>query len=364
MTRKIRVCWISNAPSPYKVAFMDRLKEAVTLHAVFETEAEADREKSWYTYDFSGFQADFIRLQNARQVILRCAEENDLLLNSDYSSIFGQFAVRAFHRLHKPVIMHADGGLAIKRGMMDGLIRRVMGKNDFFLSSGVETDRYFHYYGIPDQRIFHYRFAGMSEEELQQAKRARRHQMELRKKLGFKDCPVLFSVGQQIPRKGYDILIQALIGSAPTELYIAGGKPERAVAECIRQHQLSDIHFIGFKTKEELADYYAAADLFILPTRYDIWGLVINEAMAYGLPIISTDRCVAAMHFQSLAHNACIVPQANVEAMHQAIADLAADPARRQKMAESGMAAIQAYSYENMAVDFLAAITTVMKQMI
>lgn len=364
MKPKIHVCWISNAPSPYKVAFMNRLQKSVALHALFETKAEADREKSWYTYDFSGFKAEFISLQNARKVILRSAAENDILINSDYSSIFGQFAVWAFQRLHKPVIMHADGGLAVKRWFADGLICKVMGKNDYFLSSGLETDRYFHYYGIPDKRIFHYHFACMNENELQKAKTARMQKDTLRQKLGLKDGPILFSVGQQIPRKGYDILTRAMIGLEHIELYIAGGKPERSVRALIDQHHLANIHFIGFKTKEELADYYAAADLFVLPTRYDIWGLVINEAMAYGLPIISTDRCVAALHFQALAHNAQIVPSEDVQAMHQAIADLCIDPLRREEMAEDGLRVIQAYSDENMTVDFLAAITTVTGQMI
>ena len=48
-------------------------------------------------------------------------------------------------------------------------------------------------------------------------------------------------------------------------------------------------------SKDELTKFYRAADLFILPTREDIWGLVINEAMANGLPIITTDKCIAGL---------------------------------------------------------------------
>ena len=45
--------------------------------------------------------------------------------------------------------------------------------------------------------------------------------------------------------------------------------------------------------KEKLSEYYKAADIFVLPTREDIWGLVVNEAMAYALPVITTVQCVS-----------------------------------------------------------------------
>ena len=59
--------------------------------------------------------------------------------------------------------------------------------------------------------------------------------------------------------------------------------------------------FVEFKKKEQLADYYKAADIFILPTRGDAWGLVINEAMGYGLPILTTDQCIAGVEMVETA---------------------------------------------------------------
>ena len=63
-----------------------------------------------------------------------------------------------------------------------------------------------------------------------------------------------------------------------------------------RENDLTNVHFVGFKTKEQLEDYYRAADLFVLPTREDIWGLVVAEAMAYGLGVITTNRCNAGRY--------------------------------------------------------------------
>lgn len=72
-----------------------------------------------------------------------------------------------------------------------------------------------------------------------------------------------------------------------------------------------NIVFVEFKTKEDLIDYYRAADLFVLPTREDIWGLVVNEAMAAGTPVITTTNCGAGMEILKM--------EMAVELFHQRI---------------------------------------------
>ena len=79
------------------------------------------------------------------------------------------------------------------------------------------------------------------------------------------------------------------------------------------------ILFVEFKRKEELAEYYKMADLFVLPTREDIWGLVINEAMAKGLPIITTDKCVAGLELIQNGMNGQIVKSDDISAIRDAV---------------------------------------------
>ena len=168
---------------------------------------------------------------------------------------------------------------------------------------------------------------------------------------------MLLSVGQQIPRKGYDILAQAMKSvDHSIGLTIIGGEPEDCVKKIIDENGLSNIHFVPFLSKESLSQYYAASDIFIMPTRYDIWGLVINEAMSFGLPIISTDKCVAAMEFNRIGRNALIVPSDNAEKLADAINQLVSDNDLKKKLEENSVSAIKEYSLENMVKDFLKAI--------
>ena len=74
---------------------------------------------------------------------------------------------------------------------------------------------------------------------------------------------------------------------------IVGG--ERKDAQMFDGYDNPNVVFCGFKTGRELASYYKIADCFVLPTREDIWGLVVNEAISFGLPVVSTYRCGSAL---------------------------------------------------------------------
>lgn len=65
--------------------------------------------------------------------------------------------------------------------------------------------------------------------------------------------------------------------------------------------------------------YYKAADVLAMPTREDICGLVINEALSYGLPVVSTNKCIAALELVSNGKNGYIIPAENDNAIAEVI---------------------------------------------
>lgn len=133
------------------------------------------------------------------------------------------------------------------------------------------------------------------------------------------------------------------------ELYMIGAKPTAEYIELKKNLKLKNVHFEGFKTKEELKQYYQAADLFVLPTREDIWGLVVNEAMANGLPVITTDRCVAGLELIENGEQGYLVPMENENALAGKITAVLEDNALRSAMAEKSLRKIQGNTIENMA---------------
>ena len=101
---------------------------------------------------------------------------------------------------------------------------------------------------------------------------------------------MILSLGYLEERKGVQDLIQAFknIDDENYRLVIAGTGPYE---EKLKQKASDDdrIEFVGYLSEQEKANYFDVADLFVLPTHHDPWGLVINEALHYGTPAITTE---------------------------------------------------------------------------
>jgi glycosyltransferase involved in cell wall biosynthesis len=106
----------------------------------------------------------------------------------------------------------------------------------------------------------------------------------------------LLSVGAVVPRKGYDILVAALasIRHLPWSLTIVGDcTRSEATAQGLREQiarlgLAGRIHLHGVASAHELASLYARADIFVLPSRFEGYGMAFTEAMAHGLPVVAT----------------------------------------------------------------------------
>ncbi|MCF0116028.1 MAG: glycosyltransferase family 4 protein [Erysipelotrichaceae bacterium] len=357
----MKVCWISNIPSPYKVDFMNLLGKEVELTCLFEHHQEVGRDESWYKDSFNSFKAVFLEKGLNFRVLNQMAKENDILLNSDYSNPICMLATELFKLHKKKVIIQADGGLVIPRGIVDKVISITMKRADAYLSSGVETNKYFAYYGVDTNKCHLYPISSLSNEDIEKHALLVKNKALYKKEL-FTEEFVLLSVGQQIPRKGYDVLAKAVINLPKNiGLYIVGGKPEENVKQIVDDNNLSNVHFIDFMSKDELSKYYAGSDVFVLPTRYDIWGLVINEAMSFGLPIISTDHCVAAMEMVNQFDNGVICPIEDSDSLSKAILKLYQEKELSDKMSNASLEGNKNYSIELMVKSYVELFHELMK---
>ncbi len=127
--------------------------------------------------------------------------------------------------------------------------------------------------------------------------RSRRIRADMRRKLQYADDHrVIVFVANEIERKGLLPLLRGVAQLRDPSLRIlaVGRLDPRRIAQDIRSLGLQErIHFTG--PTNQTADYYAAADLFALPTKYEAWGLVIVEALACGLPVLTSRLAGAAV---------------------------------------------------------------------
>ena len=159
------------------------------------------------------------------------------------------------------------------------------------------------------------------------------------------DVPHLLAVGAVVPRKGYDVLTEALSGllDLPWRLTIVGDcsrdppTAARLRAE-IERHRLGPrVTIEDAIPAERLAALYAASDLFVLPSRYEGFGMAYAEAIAYGLPVIGTTA--GAIPDTVPAAAGVLIPPDDVAALAAALRRLIEQPEEREKLAAGARAA-------------------------
>jgi len=185
-----------------------------------------------------------------------------------------------------------------KSSYLRRLIRRWFGAwSDGAIASSLEAKDAFRYYGVSCGRI---RTVVMpvDVDHFQTGAAAYRSTQEFRILRCRYRGPVLLSVGQIIPRKGYRELFEIYrrlieAGHEPSLLIIGAG-PDRMKYEAqARDRGWHRVHFLGFVPPEELPRRFALGDIFIFHTLFDPFGAVLGEAMAAGLPVVSSIHAAA-----------------------------------------------------------------------
>jgi glycosyltransferase involved in cell wall biosynthesis len=155
----------------------------------------------------------------------------------------------------------------------------------------------------------------------------------------------LLAIGSLVPRKGYDVLVAALAGlkNLPWQLTIAGDNSRDANTAAqldadIVQHGLAGrVDVLGAVPEDSLAPLYAKADLFVLASRFEGYGMAYAEALAHGLPIVGT---TAGAVPDTVPPSAGILVEPNdVKALTRTLRLLIENPKERQWLADGARAA-------------------------
>jgi len=149
---------------------------------------------------------------------------------------------------------------------------------------------------------------------------ARRDRDGLRRTLGLTRCTFL-CVGRLDHEKGVDLLIDAM-REVEADLVLAGRGPEH---KRLAAAAPANVRFAGWLDRDALVRWYAAADAFVLPSRSDQWGMVLNEAATAGLPLIATEAVGAAHDLIEDSVNGFRVPTGDTAALAKALSHVAAD---------------------------------------
>lgn len=371
--KRMKVLFLVNIPSPYRISFFNELGKICNLTVLFERRTSDERELEWFNNKIINFKAVFLdglKINKDKALsfsVIKFFKKNiyDFIIIGGYATPTGMLAINYLKFRKIPFGLNADGGLIdnnefIGKKMMK---KYYISSADFWLSSSKITTDYFQYYGANISQIYLYPFTTIFERNLIKKPIDSKIKWELRNKLNITEEKVILSVGRFVYSKGFDVLLEACT-KIPKEygVYIVGGKPTKEYDEFVRKFNLNNVHFIGFKSKEELKEYYMSSDLFVLPTRKDVWGLVINEAMCYGLPVITTDKCVAGLELVKDYENGFIIPVNDSKNLAEKIRKVMKDNELSAKMSKNNLIKIKKYTIENMAKETMGILESILAE--
>lgn len=352
MREKILI--LSIYPAPYRFELMKELRKSLEADVYFENSGGDERNAAWFS------EGDFYLLDKAEGLArYRQAEKNirqySLAILYDYSTKESLRLIARCRVAGVPYVVNADGVMLTKHGnVFRETIKRLLikGASGCF-ASGINAKNYFMRYGANEKRIYLHTFSTLHPFDVIHAPMNNQDKILLRRKLGIAPSfsKVAIAVGRFIELKRFDVLIQ-LWSRMPKDwclLLVGGGSEEEKYRAIIDRNHLENVMIKGFHPKEELKEYYCASDVLVHPTSYDVWGLIINEAMACGLPIVVSDHCIAGLELVEQGKNGFVVKLYDDQALADGIIHILKDDQLRTRMGEASISKIRPYTIENMA---------------
>jgi len=185
--------------------------------------------------------------------------------------------------------------------------------------------------------------------------------MELRKSLGLDAAPMILFVGRLLALKNVHVLIAAfneIRKAYDLQLVIIGDGPERQrLTNLCKELGCADrVRFAGFVAPQKLVSWYCAADVFVLPSSDETWGVVVLESLACGTPVIVSDMVGSAPDVVNSPEVGSIIPANDVSALTRALELRLKNTSSPERVAKVWEPVAQKMSYQFIAhelVEFL-----------
>jgi glycosyltransferase involved in cell wall biosynthesis len=277
----------------------------------------------------------------------------DALIVRGYATLNSYWAFLAAAATRTPVIFHAETNLqaattGVKQKIKSLVVKSLLSRSTACLPIGTDSYRFYKHYGVPAEKLFLAPYAVDNEYLFTQLTYWRPQRAALRRALGIMDeKPVILYVGKLTPRKRpLDLLWAFARFQENAHLVIVGdGILMDEMRQLVAEQALTQVHFAGFQQQTVLPQYYALADIFVFPSEYEPWGLVLNEAMCSELPVIVSDGIVARYDLVRPAENGFVYPAGDVSALRDHLKRLISSAEMRREMGLRSKEIITKWSY-------------------
>lgn len=284
----------------------------------------------------------------------------DIVINSSFNlnTLWGSLYARLYRKpslIWSEATCYSERNRSFSRRWFRKMLVRL---NDAYIPSGIEAKEFLLSLGAAEGRCF---TAVDAIEDIQKSPDYEKiHEESKRVRSEQSDLVLLFS-GQLIERKGLDLLFAAyekIHDLSDVTLWIMGSGPiEKELKEDAIRKDLRNVKFLGFMNEREKWVYYLASDIFVLPTREDIWGLVVNEAMLCGLPVICSKYAGCCKDLIEDEKTGFVIDPNDTESFAKVLRKIITNHGLRGAMSNNARKKVFEYGIEESAKGFLRAIS-------
>ncbi|MEO6190180.1 MAG: glycosyltransferase family 4 protein [Saprospiraceae bacterium] len=336
---RLSLSFYTNIPTPYQEDFFNALNKICEFKAVYYAKTESDR--NWEN-NLASYKLRYLKNSFVVQIIQKWFKDfhfswgvfslsmNEpaqwIILGGNYFAVNNLIAAIILKMRGKRLAFFTEkikDGKSFKFWLKKMYLRYFLGHIDVIIYIGECAKESYHSYGfsriksiiIPyniDIDLFDKRNLDLKKLD------------EIKDNLNVDGRIVILSSGSLIQRKGMDIVIDCFNSMEDTYrdrislLILGSGEEEIKLKSKVISNQ---IKFLGFKQKNEIPYYFAISDIFLFCSRYDGWGLVINEAIASELAIISSDA-VGASEYIREGINGFVIKNEDIAGYNVAICKL------------------------------------------
>lgn len=326
----MKTLFVFNHPAPYKVNVFNELDKIANIDVVFERSFAKDRPDSFYENNEYNFECIFFRKgyfsrENTysgelKKFIKKHYENYDTIVMNGYSTIAEMRAIRYMIKHDIPYVLQINGGIIKKDFPLKKRLKTYFISHAYrYYSPCQEADNYLIHYGALPKRIFHYPYGNFFDKEILKNPLKPAQKLKIRHKWGLPTNILFVNASQFIERKNNMQLISIFKGREESLLLIGSGKEKEKYEQYIKDNKLTNIIIMDFKKRDELFEILSCADAFITLSHEDIFGHTTLEAMANGLPVISSNKVVSSLDLIEDGKNGFIVDNKSKDLINRAI---------------------------------------------
>jgi glycosyltransferase involved in cell wall biosynthesis len=375
----IRVAYIAGEPNPYRAPHLDRIAEHPDIDLAVIYAAATVQRRGWaldYAHEPTILQGptlpttrilhhDYPLTPQIWGLLER--ERFDVLVIGGWSLMAPQLAIVWARLRGTPYLIVSENHSreprpAWVRAVKWLVLRQVIPQASGLLVTGSLAREHALHYGARPDRVTVFPNTVDIPSYRAAAERLRSRRDEIRERLGIAhDAVAIAQVGRLFPLKAPDETLEAVararaFTAQPLHLLFVGDGELRPSLERRAAELGVDVTFAGFQQGEALLECFAAADVFALLSHRETWGVVVNEAAAFGLPLVLTDRVGAAGDLLRDGENGALVRSGDVEGAARALAALADDPERRRRFGLRSLDLVEPWGYEQSVATFAEAV--------